>query len=161
MAVQTLPTDAKSILALTWNDYEPFYQELESRPLTEENIQDWLDDWSRLAETADEQYWRLYIATTQNTADPDVEAAFNRYIEELQPAVKIAEQKLKDRLLASDISPKGFETALRMMRAEADIFTESNLPVFAEEQKLAAEYSKLVGSLTAEWEGKELTFTQM
>ncbi len=161
MDFQSLPTDVKTILALTWSDYEPYYQDLEARELTEGNIQDWLDDWSKVAETADEQYWRLYIATTVNTADPDAEAAFNKYIEHLQPAIKIAEQKLKEKLLASHLSPKGFETALRMMRAEADIFTEANLPLFAEEQKLAAEYSKLVGSLTAEWEGKELTFTQM
>ena len=161
MAVQALPRDAESILALTWSDYEPFYHQLESRPLSSDTIDAWLDNWSRLAETADEQYWRLYIATTVNTADPDAEAAFNKYIEHLQPTIKIAEQKLKDKLLASGLSPKGFETALRMMRAEAEIFTEANLPLFAEEQKLAAEYSKLVGSLTAEWEGKELTFTQM
>lgn len=161
MAIQALPRDAESILALTWSDYEPFYHQLESRPLSGDTIDAWLDDWSRLAETADEQYWRLYIATTVNTADPNAEAAFNKYIEELQPAIKIAEQKLKDKLLSSHLSPKGFETALRMMQAEADIFTESNLPLFAEEQKLAAEYSKLVGSLTAEWEGNELTFTQM
>jgi oligoendopeptidase F len=161
MAIQALPRDAESILALNWSDYEPFYHELESRRLSSDTIEAWLDDWSRLAETADEQYWRLFIATTVNTADSDAEAAFNKYIDELQPAIKIAEQGLKDKLLASHLSPKGFETALRMMRAEADIFTESNLPLFAEEQKLAAEYSKLVGSLTAEWEGKELTFTQM
>ena len=161
MAVQALPRDAESIQALTWSDYEPFYRQLESRPLSSDTVDAWLDDWSRLAETADEQYWRLYIATTVNTVDRDAEAAFNRYIEELQPAIKIAEQKLKDKLLASRLSPKGFETGLRMMQAEAEIFTESNLPLLAEEQKLAAEYSKLVGSLTAEWDGKELTFTQM
>src|ERR1051325_6918982 len=117
MQLQTLPTDAVSILALTWSDYQPFYQELEARSLSEENIEEWLRDWSNLAQTADEHYWRLYIATTVNTADPAVEERFNLYIEEIQPSVKTAEQKLKDKLLASGLSPKSFETALRMMRA--------------------------------------------
>ena len=81
MAVQALPRDAESIQALTWSDYEPFYRQLESRPLSSDTVDAWLDDWSTLAETADEQYWRLYIATTLNTADPDVEAVLNKYSE--------------------------------------------------------------------------------
>lgn len=161
MKSKTLPTDASSILALTWDDYEPFYKELEERPLRQETIEAWLSDWSRVAETADEHYWRLYIATTVDTADSQGEQAFNKYIEEIQPAVKIAEQKLKDKLLASNLSPGSFETALRMMRAEAEIFRESNLPLLAEEQKLETERSKVVGSLSVTWQGEERTFTQM
>ena len=161
MQSQTLPTDAASILALTWGNYEPLYQELEARPLSKETIEEWLKDWSRLAETADEQYWRLYIATTVNTADQMVEEAFNKYVEEIQPSVKTAEQKLKDKLLASGLSPKSFETALRMMRAEAEIFTSENLSLLAEEQKLITEYHKLTGSLSVMWEGEERTLTQM
>jgi len=161
MQPQTLPTDAASILALTWSDYEPFYQELEARPLRNETIEEWLRDWSRLAETADEQYWRRYIATTVNTADPAIEEGFNKYIEEIQPWVKTAEQRLKEKLLASGLSPKSFATALRMMRAEAEIFTEENLPLLAEEEKLRTEYNKVIGSLSVVWEGEERTLTQM
>jgi len=161
MKAQTLPTDAPSILALKWNDYEPSFRELETRELNEETIETWLNDWSTLAATADEHYWRLYIATTVNTADKEVENQFNKYVEEIQPAAKTAEQRLKDKLLASELSPKGFETALRMMQAEAEIFTEKNLPLLAEEQKLFTEYNKIIGSLTVLWEGEERTLTQM
>ena len=161
MNLQSLPTDAKSILALKWTDYEPYYNDLEARELNQENIEAWLDDWSTLASTADEHYWRLYIATTVNTADKESEEGFNKYIEEIQHLAKIAEQKLKDKLLASGLSPKSFETGLRMMRAEAEIFTEENLPLLAEEQKLVTEYNKLIGSLTVVWDGEERTFTQM
>jgi len=161
MNFQELPTDKDSILAMTWSDYEPYYQELEARPLNSENIQTWLDDWSRLAETADEQYWRLNIATTVNTADQAIEEAFNKYVEEMQPLVKIAEQKLKDKLLASGLSPRSFETGLRMMQAEADIFKEENLLLLAEEQKLGNEYNKIIGSMTVMWEGVEVPLPDM
>lgn len=161
MNSQALPTEAKSILALAWNNYEPLYKELEARPLSNESIDAWLNDWSRVAATADEQYWRLYIATTVNTADSDAETAFNNYIEDLQPAVKIAEQKLKDKLLASGLSPKSFETGLRRIQTEAEIFREENLPLLAEEQKLVTEYNKVIGSLSVMWEGEERTFIQM
>jgi len=161
MSTQSLPSDAPSILALKWSDYEPYFAELDARELNEENIETWLNDWSTLAATVDEHYWRLYIATTVNTADKEVEDQFNQYIEEIQPSAKTAEQKLKDKLLASKLSPKGFETALRMMRAEAEIFTEENLPLLAEEQKLGTEYNRIAGSLTVPWEGEERTLTQM
>jgi len=161
MDFQSLPTDANSILALKWQDYEPFFRDLETRALQPEDIQTWLDDWSKLAATVDEQYWRLYIATTVDTADKESEERFNQYLEEIQPVAKTAEQTLKDKLLASRLSPKGFETALRMMQAEAEIFTEENLPLLAEEQKLGTEYNKIIGSLTVPWEGEERTFPQM
>jgi oligoendopeptidase F len=161
MNFQSLPTEAKSILALTWSDYEPYYRDLEGRELNEGDIQAWIDDWSTLAATVDEHYWRLYIATTVNTADKQAEEQFNTYIEEIQPYTKTAEQKLKDKILASGLSPKGFETGLRRIQAEAEMFSEENLPLLAEEQKLVTEYNKLIGSLTVMWDGEERTFEQM
>jgi oligoendopeptidase F len=161
MNFEALPTNKESILALTWSDLEPYYQELAARPLNSGNIQGWLDDWSRLAGTADEQYWRLNIATTVNTADPLSEEQYNQYIDQMQPLVKTAEQKLKDMLLASGLSPKGFETGLQRMQSEAAIFREENLPLLAEEQKLVAEYSKIRGAMMVPWEGGERTFYEM
>ena len=161
MSVQSLPDDAKSILALTWSDYEPYFNDLAARPLNEGNIQAWLDDWSTLAATVDEQYWRLYIATTVNTADKESEDRFNLYIEQIQPAARTAEQKLKDKILTSGLSSKGFETGLRRIEAEAEIFREENLPLLTEEQKLITDYYSLTSSLTVLWDGEERTFTQM
>ena len=161
MNFQSLPTDSKTILAFQWTDYEPYYNNLKTRELNKENIEAWLKDWSRLAETVDEHYWRLNIATTVNTASKEYEDQFNQYIEQIQPSAKAAEQGLKDKLLASGLSPKSFETGLRMMRAEAEIFTEKNLPLLGEEQKLVTEYNKMIGSLSVQWEGEERTLTQM
>ncbi|HKI54935.1 MAG TPA: M3 family oligoendopeptidase [Anaerolineales bacterium] len=161
MKLKSLPTDANSIPALQWTDYEPFYKELENRDLTKDNIDQWLDDWSTLAATVDEQYWRLYIDTTVDTADKEIEKRYNKYIQEIQPLAKTAEQKLKRKLIDSNLSPRGFETGLMRIKAEAELFNEKNLSLLTEEQKLAAEYNKIVGSITVMWEGKERTPSQM
>jgi oligoendopeptidase F len=161
MNLKSLPTDSESILALNWGDYEPFYTDLEKRSLNKDNIQEWLDDWSRLAATVDEHYWRLEIGTTVNTADREMEEKYNKYTREIQPQARTAEQKLKDKLLASGLSPKGFETALQRMKAEADVFTEENLPLLADEQKLALEYNKIYGSMTVMWNDEEKTMSDM
>ena len=109
MNFKSLPTDAKSILAMQWTDYEPYYTNLEERELTVNNIEEWLDNWSTLAATVDEQYWRLEIGTTVNTADKEIEESYGKYTEEIQPQAKIAEQRLKEKLLNSGLSPKSFK----------------------------------------------------
>ena len=129
MDFNTLPKDAQSILGMTWSDYEPYYNNLESRTLDASTVDKWLDDWSALASYADEQFTRLEVVTTQHTADENLGAQFNRYLDEVQPAVKAADQKLKEKLLASGLKPEGFEIAIKMMEAEADIFSEKNLPL--------------------------------
>jgi len=161
MNFNSLPTDSKSILAMQWSDFETYYSDLEKRDLNEHNIQEWLDDWSTLASTVDEQYWRLYIDTTLNTADEEIDRRYSKYIEDIQPLAKTAEQKLKSKLLDSGLSPNGFETGLQRIRAEAGLFHEENLPLLAEEHKLGTEYNKITGSMTVMWEGEERTMSEM
>lgn len=161
MNFNSLPTDSKSILAMQWSDFETYYSDLEKRDLNEHNIQEWLDDWSTLVSTVDEQYWRLYIDTTLNTADEEIDKRYSKYIEDIQPLAKTAEQKLKSKLLDSGLSPNGFETGLQRIRAEAGLFYEENLPLLAKEQKLGTEYNKITGSMTVMWEGEERTMSEM
>ena len=56
---------------------------------------------------------------------------------------------------------KGFEIPLRNMRAEADLFRAANLPLLAEQQKLAIQYDKIYGAQTVNWEGEEITLTRL
>jgi oligoendopeptidase F len=77
------------------------------------------------------------------------------------PQIMEAEQKLKERLLASGLNPAGFAIPLRNMRAETTLFRQANLPLLAEEQKMGGEYDKIMGAQTVEWEGKETTIPQL
>ena len=161
MGFNSLPTDAESILAMTWHDYEPFYNNLESRKLNTSTIDAWLDDWSALASCVDEQFTRLLIVTSQHTADEELQKQFDTFLDDVQTATKNADQKIKEKLLASRLHPKGFEIALKMMQAEAEIYCAENLPLLAEEQKLANEYDRIMGATTVLWDGEEKTFWEM
>ena len=161
MGFNSLPTDAESILAMTWQDYEPFYNNLESRKLNTSTIDAWLDDWSALASCVDEQFTRLLIVTSQHTADEELQKQFDTFLDDVQTATKNADQKIKEKLLASRLHPKGFEIALKMMQAEAEIYCAENLPLLAEEQKLANEYDRIMGATTVLWDGEEKTFWEM
>ena len=161
MDFTSLPIDARSILNMRWQDYAPFYSELESRTLNESTIEAWLDNWSTLAACIDEQFTRLQVVTSQHTADEELQKEFDTFLDEIQPHAKTADQKIKEKLLASELKPEGFEVALKMMRAEAEIFCKENLSLLAEEQKLANEYEKIRGATTVMWEEKEKTFSEM
>ncbi len=156
-----LPVTVDAILAMEWSDYEPYFKDLQARELSVSNLDEWLLDWSAIADHLDEQYTRLFVATTQHTDDAGIEERFNHFIETVQPPARVEEQKLKEKLLASGLESPHFKMGLKKMRAEADIFSEANLDLLIEEQKLNAEYNKLIGSQTVMWEGEERTMAQM
>lgn len=159
--LSNLPTTSKELLSWDWAQYEPYVQEMAARDLTAANVTEFLLDWSRLAECFIETYNRRYVASTINTADKDAEQAYKDFMDNLFPKAMSAEQTFKEKLLASGLQPEGFEIPLRNMRAEADLFRQENLPLLAEEQKLNQEYEHIIGAQTVEWEGKELTVTQL
>ena len=158
---KNLPTTVEAILAMGWSDYETYFKDLQARDLTSSNLDEWLVDWSAVADHLDEQYTRLFVATTQYTNDEEIEKRFNHFIESVQPQARVEEQKLKEKLLASGLESPHFKMGLKKMRAEADIFKEANLELLIEEQKLNAEYNKILGSQTMLWEGEERTISQM
>jgi oligoendopeptidase F len=156
-----LPNTPQEILDWTWPEIEPYYRELETRPISAGNVSGWLADWSSVAERLEEFYARLSVATSTNTADKEAEASMHAYLDDIYPKVMTAEQALKQKLLASRLEPDGFEIPLCNMRAEADLFRTSNLPLLSEQQKLAIGYDKILGAQTVKWEGEEITLTRL
>jgi oligoendopeptidase F len=157
-----LPATPEQLLAWTWPDIEPYYRELLARPLAAVNLEEWLADWSRVSEHVNELMQRLAVATIVNTADRQAEERRKNFLENVYFAGAVpAEQKLKQKLLASGLEPQGFAVPLRNMRAEAQLFREANLPLLAAEQKLNVEYDKLIAAQTIAWEGSELTPSQL
>jgi len=159
--LKNLPTTPQEIIAWAWPAIEPHFKDLEARPLSATNVDGWLADWSSVSERIEEMYSRLSVAVSVNTADKAAEAHMNAYLDGIFPNVMAAEQKLKEKLLASNLEPKGFDIPLRNMRAEAGLFRESNLALLAEQQKLAIEYDKICGAQTVKWEGEEVTLTRL
>ncbi|MEW5718891.1 MAG: M3 family oligoendopeptidase [Chloroflexota bacterium] len=156
-----LPQTVPALLKWQWSDIEPHFDDLAARNLSAQNVNEWLADWSALDERVSEMYARLNLAKTQNTADKDAEQAFNAFLDNIFPKAEAARQKLREKLLASGLEPQGFEMPLKKMRASAEIFRDANLPLLTQEQKLASRYQKIVGAQTVQWDGKEVTISQL
>lgn len=159
--LKNLPTTSADLLKWTWGEIEPYYKDLQERPLHENNIHAWLKDWSDLSRHVLEIQFRLEVLTTVDTTDTESQEAYKKFFDEIFPNTQASENALKQKMLASGLQPKGFEIALRNMRAEADLFREDNLALLSEEQKTLLEYDKIMGAQTVQWEGEERTISQM
>lgn len=145
-----------------WSTVQPHVDALLAAPLDEAAVDGWLRQWNALAETLAEAEAQIYRDVTENTADAAAEQRFKHFVSEIEPQSQIAEQALKQRLLAVEGYQPGEDTALllRRFRSEAELFRAENVPLESELALLGNQYNKIVGGMTVEWQGEELTLPQ-
>ena len=130
-------------------------------PLDAGTVDDWLAAWSRLKGLVEEALDRLYVAKTQDTGDESRESRYNTYLENIHTPAEEHEQVLKKMLLKSELEPEGFAIPIRNLRAQAQLFSEVNLPLLLREKKLASEYDRIIGAQSVEWEGEKVTMPRL
>jgi oligoendopeptidase F len=162
-AVQTttLPNSPAAFADASWADIAPYYEELATSPLSRENVEDWLKSWSQLEELIDEAGTVAMIAYTGDTADPEKEKAHLRYSTEIFPQAHEQGVRLSKRLIDLGYTRPGLETTVQRFRTDAEIFREENVALFAELEELSAQYQKIVGGLTVQWDGETKTIPQL
>lgn len=156
-----LPPSSDEFRHWSWSQIKPYYDDLASRDLTADSVEQWLADWTRLSDLVSETRWSLWVDTSLDTTDEEAARRFEAYLEQVFPHTQTAEQTLRQKFLDSGLEPAGFGIALRNMRADAGLFSADNLPLIAEQQKLSNEYEKLCGGQTVEWDGEEVTLIQL
>lgn len=157
----SLPKTTDELLQSDWKVYGPVYDDLAARELNPANVDAWLKEWSNVSQCVFELKERLYVAKTCHAADQKITEQFDHFMDSIYPEYLNAEQKLKEKLLASKLTPKGYDIQMRNMRAQADLYREENVPLLSQEQKMISEYEKIIGTQTVQWEGEERTITQL
>ncbi|WP_420629274.1 M3 family oligoendopeptidase [Candidatus Leptofilum sp.] len=164
MKIFDLPRTVDVINPRQWETFAPYFNELKERPLTSENLRQWLTDWSDLTRLLFEAASLIYIEKSQDTTNKEKEQAFLDLINDVYPQAQVAIQALKERLLAVDPSSEALEDmtlVLRNMQNEASLFREENIPLFTQAAKLENEYDKVTGVLKATWDGEEKNLSQL
>jgi oligoendopeptidase F len=161
MMITPLPDSIEAFGKPTWASYEPYYQELQHRPLTAVNQRQWLADWSKLSRLIHETFSVLYIEKSVDTTDSEKEQAFLDFIEHVEPQVAVAEQKLRERLLSLDSHDEDMALPIRQFRNEVRLFRDANIPLLTQLQRLDNEYDKVTGALKADWDGEEKNLVQL
>ena len=161
MIPTALPTSVEGLDVTKWETFGPYFEELQNRPLSPETTRKWLDDWSQLSRVLWEGATLIYIAKSLDTTDKDKEAAFLTLIQNVIPKAEVAQQALKERLLALDVPDEDMQLVLRSMRNEADLFRDENVPLLTKLEELSNEYDKLTGGMKVDWDGEEKNLNQL
>ena len=144
-----------------WEDVASWYRELEQVPLSLENVEAWLQDWSRFESLVGEAAALALIAYTSDTTDPVKEAANLRFAGQIIPRMEEQSLRLADRLLSLGYRRPDLEVLLRKLRTQREIFRSESIPLFAEMEELTSQYQKITGGLVVSWEGEEMTIPQL
>jgi oligoendopeptidase F len=159
--LKNFPKDYQVAMDWDWVDWQIHYVALINTTLTVYNIDAWLKAWSELGMMVTEVMARLRVATTVNTEDKEAEAKYQNFSKNINPEIQKATFELNKKLVNSGLAPDSIKVPMRIIEANIRLYREENLPLIAQITDLELRYSKLAGSLTVEWEGKEVTLTQL
>jgi len=149
-----------------WQSIEPFYKNLQERPLNSTaELRAWFRDRSELESALSEELAWRYIRMTCNTADEKLQENFNHFVSLVQPEVtkytNILNQKCLESPFLQDLEQEtGFDITIRSLRKQAEIFREANIPLQTELQIKEREYGAIAGAMTIVWQEQELTLQQ-
>ncbi len=157
-----LPAD---FVVTDWVSLEPYFEELQNRPLnSRENLHHWLTDLSEIeAVLSEDACWRQ-INMTRNTEDPQLAEAFNFFMTEIQPKMEpyadSLNRKLMDCRFTKELTAPEYETYLRNIKKNIDLFRESNIQLQSEVAVESQEFGVIAGKMTVTVNDHEYTLQQ-
>ena len=156
---------SEDFVVTDWNSLEPYFRELEERPLdTRAALEKWLLDMSELEAVVSEDICWRQIKMTCDTENKSLEEAFNYFCLEIQPKIQPYADRLNRRLIGNphtqELDPRDYFSYLRSVRKRIELFRESNIPLFAEASVLGQQYGMISGKMTVEMGGQEYTLQQ-
>ena len=145
-----------------WAALEPFFQELQHRPVADAaGLERWLLDRSELESVLSEDLAWRYIRMTCDTQDAGRAAAFQFFVQEVEPQVAPYDHALNEKLLASpyldELSPARYGVFLRSVRRASEIYREENIALKTDISTKQQQYAATVGAMTVRLDGEELT----
>ncbi len=152
--------------ATSWDHLEPLLDDLAGRDIASPAaFERWLRDRSDLDAATNEAEANLYITMTCRTDDKAAQAAYMRFVEEIQPRLKPRAFELDKRQAELTrqfpLDARRYEVLARDTIAAVELFRQENVPIQTEEEKLSTEYQQICGAMTVMYQGEERTLPQM
>lgn len=149
----------------SWDVLAPLFKQLIDREINNiEELENWLKDRSELeAFVSEDLAWR-YVKMTCDTTNKDLEQAYLFFVTEIEPQISPLSDQLNKKLVANkfinELNHNKYFIYLRGIKKEIEIFREENVPLMAEIATESQKYGSIVGSMSVEIDGKELTLQQ-
>jgi oligoendopeptidase F len=147
-----------------WKQLEPLFDELEKGAKTRD-LKAWLQEWSELESAWNEEASRRYVAMTCDTENARKEKQYLHLETVIGPLAKPRWQTLKKLYLdhpKRKTLPNGVYGVMdRFIANEFELYREENIALEAKDSELRQKYQKIMGAMTATYEGKEQTLQQL
>ena len=149
----------------SWDVLSPYFNQLLERKISSKmDLENWLKDRSELeAYISEDMAWR-YVRMTCDTTNKELEQAYLFFVTEIEPQISPLTDKLNHKLIQSpfvdELDKEKYFIYLRAIRKEIEIFREENVPLMAEISTESQKYGAIIGSMSVEIDGKELTMQQ-
>ena len=156
---------ADKLKVTSWEVLEPYFTQLLSRELNSKTeLETWLKHRSELeAFLSEDLAWR-YVRMTCDTNNKALEEAYLFFVSEIEPKISPLSDALNKKLIAcpflEELNKEKYFIYLRGLKKEIELFREENIPLMASIAAEAQKYGSILGSMSVEMEGKELTLQQ-
>jgi oligoendopeptidase F len=156
---------ADKLKVTSWEVIEPYFTQLLTRELhSKAELELWLKHRSELeAFLSEDLAWR-YVKMTCDTNNKTLEEAYLFFVSEIEPKISPLNDALNRKLAACTFLPEldqqKYFIYLRGLKKEIEIFREDNVPLMAKIATEAQKYGSILGSMSVEMEGNELTLQQ-
>ena len=150
----------------SWESIESYYKALNERNIASvEDLRNWFKDRSELESFISEDMGWRYIKMTCYTEKEEYSKAYQSFVTDIQPKIAPFSDILNKKAMSSSFiseleEVEGYDIMIRELKKDVEIFREANIPLFTELQTLAQKYSQIMGGLSVEHDGKELTLQQ-
>lgn len=138
---------------------------LEQKISSADDLVKMMEKFSELMDIiGEENAWR-YIKMTQFADREENREAYNEFYSNIvlrsEPyRMKIA-MKFYESPYRCQLAPERYENLNRIITNKIEMFKEENLPLKAQETKLASRYGAIIGSITVRFKGEEKTLQQL
>jgi oligoendopeptidase F len=153
---------AEDLSIKSYDDVQAYFEKLEHQPIgNSDELLQWLNNRSELETVIQEHAGWLYIRMSCDTRNEQIRNDYTFFINEIQPKVSLASNKLNEKLLNSgliaQVKDVRFKNYFRSVENHHRIFREENVPLIAQLQTLEQQYAAIVGEMSITYKGKEYT----
>jgi oligoendopeptidase F len=145
-----------------WQNLAPWFEKLLNQKI--ENVKDfenWLHAKSELESYVSENMAWRYIKMTCDTGDSVAKENFEYFVKEIQPQLAAVSDALNKKTLSlfDQFSPEApaYQILIRSLKKAVEIFREENIPLETEIQSKQSEYQAIMGAMTINVNGSEIT----
>ena len=157
-----IPND---LIVENWAQLSPFFDKLLQHKINGiDDLLVWMENRSELGAAIDDEFRWRYIRQTCDTENEKLREEYEYFVSEISPKLMEINNQLNEKVAQSGLldalEEKGLSVYVRGLKNSLELFREENIPLYTELNLKEQEYGQIIGRMTIQHNGEELTTAQ-